>query len=128
MKIFVDENIPVMTVRELRNAGHDVADIRGTENEGMIDEEVWKKVQKEQRLLITTDKGFAQRRHENHNGILVIRLKQPNRLKIHNKVMQAMNRFKEKEWAGLTVVMQDMFHSMWKARKGKEHSRKGLKT
>ena len=126
MKIFVDENIPAMTVRELRNAGHDVADIRGTENEGMSDEEVWKKVQEEQRLLISTDKGFAQKRHENHNGVLVIRLKQPNRLKIHNKVIQAMNRFKEKEWAGLTVVMQDMFHSMWKARKVRKDGRKGL--
>ena len=126
MKIFVDENIPAMTVRELRNAGHDVADIRGTENEGMSDEEVWKKVQEEQRLLITTDKGFAQKRHENHIGVLVIRLKQPNRLKIHNKVIQAMDRFKEKEWAGLTVVMQDMFHRMWKARKVRKDGRKGL--
>ena len=126
MKIFVDENIPAMTVRELRNAGHDVADIRGTENEGMSDEDVWKKVQEEQRLLITTDKGFAQKRHENHNGVLVIRLKQPNRLKIHNKVIQAMDRFKEKEWAGLTVVMQDMFHRMWKARKVGKDGRKGL--
>lgn len=43
MKIFVDENIPAMTVRELRNAGHDVVDIRGTENEGMTDEKVWEK-------------------------------------------------------------------------------------
>ena len=126
MKIFVDENIPAMTVLELRNAGHDVADIRGTENEGMSDEEVWKKVQEEQRLLITTDKGFAQKRHENHNGVLVIRLKQPNRLKIHNKVIQAMDLFKEKEWAGLTVVMQDMFHRMWKARKVRKDGRKGL--
>ena len=126
MKIFVDENIPAMTVRELRNAGHDVADIRGTENEGMSDEEVWKKVQEEQRLLITTDKGFAQKRHENHIGVLVIRLKQPNRLKIHNKVIQAMDLFKEKEWAGLTVVMQDMFHRMWKARKVRKDGRKGL--
>ena len=126
MKIFVDENIPAMTVLELRNAGHDVADIRGTENEGMSDEDVWKKVQEEQRLLITTDKGFAQKRHENHIGVLVIRLKQPNRLKIHNKVIQAMDRFKEKEWAGLTVVMQDMFHRMWKARKVRKDGRKGL--
>ena len=46
MKIFVDENIPAMTVRELRNAGHDVADIRGTENEGMTDEEVWERFRK----------------------------------------------------------------------------------
>ena len=30
MKIFVDENIPFMTVQELLTLGHDVMDIRGT--------------------------------------------------------------------------------------------------
>jgi predicted nuclease of predicted toxin-antitoxin system len=117
MKIFVDENIPAMTVRELREAGHDVVDIRGTEKEGMSDEGVWGIVQKEQRLLITTDKGFAQKRHERYQGILIIRLKQPNRLKIHQKVMNALNSFKEKEWQGLTVTMQDRLHTVWRAKK-----------
>ena len=88
MKIFADENIPSMTVTELRNLGHEIRDIRGTENEGLADEDVWKMVQKDRSLLITTDKGFAQMRNENHSGILIIRLKQPNRLKIHQKVMR----------------------------------------
>ena len=68
-------------------------------------------------LLITTDKGFVQRRGERHNGILIIRLKQPNRLKIHQKVMKSINHFKEKEWIDLTVVVQDMFHSVWKPKR-----------
>ena len=59
MKIFVDENIPSMTVRELRSRGFDVADIRGTTNQGITDEELWQSVQKQKRLLITTDKGFS---------------------------------------------------------------------
>ena len=118
MKIFADENIPAMTVRELRNLGHDVKDIRGTESEGMADEDIWKMLRKDKRLLITTDKGFLHKRYESHNGILIIRLKQPNRLKIHEKVMRAMNLFKEDGWQGLTVAMQDTFHSVWKP-KGK---------
>ena len=116
MNIFVDENIPARTARELRNLGHDVTYIRGTDKEGISDDEVWKIVQKEQRLLITTDKGFAQKRHEKNNGILIVKLKQPNRLKIHQKVMQAILRFKEKEWSGMTVIMQDSIHSIWKAK------------
>lgn len=118
MNIFVDENIPAMTVRELRDAGHDVIDIRGTDNEGLIDEDVWDMAQKQQRLLITTDKGFALKRHEKHYGILIIKLKQPNRLKIHQKVMKAINRFKAEEWLGTTVIMQDMFRGIWKGKKG----------
>jgi predicted nuclease of predicted toxin-antitoxin system len=117
MKIFVDENIPARTVRELCKLGHDVMDIRGTDKEGVTDEEVWGLVQKEGRLLITTDKGFAQKRYEKHYGILVVKLKQPNRIKIHQKVMHAMGLFKEKEWLGTTLVMQDIFHSVWKAKK-----------
>ena len=114
MKIFVDENIPFMTVQELLSLGHDVMDIRGTEREGITDKELWKIVQKEKRLLITTDKGFAKNRYERHHGLLIVRLKQPNRLKIHQKVMKGISLFKEKEWPRMTVVMQDIFHRTWK--------------
>ena len=34
MKICVDENIPLITVVELRSLGHDVLDIRGTDDRG----------------------------------------------------------------------------------------------
>ncbi len=59
MKILVDENIPTTTVTELREQGHDVLDIRGTSEQGMADRQLWQKAVQEQRLLITTDKGFA---------------------------------------------------------------------
>ena len=49
MKVFVDENIPVITVEELRRMGHDVTDIRGTEKEGLNDDGIWEIVQKERR-------------------------------------------------------------------------------
>jgi hypothetical protein len=38
MKILVDENIPGVTVAALRGAGHDVLDIRGTPDEGALDD------------------------------------------------------------------------------------------
>jgi predicted nuclease of predicted toxin-antitoxin system len=87
MKIFVDENIPLMTVQALREMGHDVLDIRGTPNEGMTNEALWEMIQREGRILITTDKGFTQHRDEPHHGILIVRLRQPNRWKIHQRVM-----------------------------------------
>jgi predicted nuclease of predicted toxin-antitoxin system len=117
MKIFVDENIPSMTVRELRSKGFDVADIRGTRNQGITDEELWQSVQKQKRLLITTDKGFSNQRNELHHGILIIRLKQPTRTKIHQRIMQAIKRYSTDEWPGLMVVMRDSVQSSWKSRK-----------
>ena len=71
MKIFVDANIPSMTVRALREMGHDVLDIRGTADEGMADDALWEMIQREERLLIMTDKGFTQLRGELHHGILI---------------------------------------------------------
>lgn len=116
MKIFVDENIPLVTVKKLAHQGHDVIDIRGTENQGITDELLWQKAQELKCLLITTDKGFAAHREEPHHGILIIRLKQPSRQKIHQRVLQALNRYMSKQWPGLTVVMQDAVQSSWKAR------------
>ncbi len=114
MKIFVDENIPFITVKELRSKGFDVKDLRGTTDQGITDEELWKIVQQEKRLLITTDKGFSAQRNERHYGILIIRLKKPSRMKIHQRVMQAINNFKEDEWKGLMVVIRDVVQSSWK--------------
>ncbi len=47
MKIFVDENIPLMTTNALIGMGHDILDIRGTSDEGMTDDLIWKRIQHE---------------------------------------------------------------------------------
>jgi len=114
MKICVDENIPLITVVELRKLGHDVLDIRGTDDQGISDDFLWEKVQKEKRLLITTDKGFVHHRRESHFGILVVRLHQPNELKIHERVMGAVRQFADEDWNGLLVVMRDVVQSSWR--------------
>lgn len=115
MKIFVDENIPNVTVQELRALGHDVLDIRGTPQQGMLDDELWTLAQSEQRLLVTTDKGFTTHREEAHWGILVVRLHQPNQQRIHARVMAALRQFPEKDWPSLTVVMRDTVQSVYRA-------------
>ena len=114
----VDENIPHMTVLMLRELGHDVFDIRRTPDQGMPDENLWELVQRERRLLITTDKGFTQHRYSAHHGILIIRLRQPNRNRIHERVMQAVTQFRDEEWPGLVVVMRDTVQSIWRIGNG----------
>lgn len=114
LRILVDENIPAMTVAALRQAGHDVADLRGTMLEGSSDEALWVKAQGEKRLLITTDKGFATQRDLPHHGILIVRLRQPNRHRIHARVVGALADFPEEEWPGLLVVMRDVVRTSWR--------------
>ena len=115
MRILVDENIPNVTVHELRALGHDVLDIRGTERQGMFDDELWTLAQTERRIFITTDKGFAEHRDEAHGGVLVVRLRQPNEQRIHTRIMAALRQFKDDEWAGLLVVMRDTVQSVHRA-------------
>ncbi len=121
MNIFVDENIPLMTVKALCEMGYEVLDIRGTEFEGEPDDAIWKKVLQEKQMLITTDKGFAKNRYELHYGILVVCLRQPNRLKIHQRVMKAINQFRDEEWPGLLVVMRDKVQSVSRTNKRKSN-------
>jgi len=96
-----------MTADGLRKLGYDVKDIRGTADEGLADSDLWSTAMAGGRLLITTDKGFTEYRGDPHHGILIVRLRQPNRLKIHQSVMRAIGRFQEAEWPGLLVVMRD---------------------
>jgi len=117
MKILVDENIPLMTVETLVQLGHDVLDLRGTDHQGKNDDAVWSLVRKGRRMLITTDKGFINHRQENNWGILIIRLRQPNRLRIHQHVMQMVRRFSDRDWPNMVVVARDTVQSIWKKRR-----------
>jgi predicted nuclease of predicted toxin-antitoxin system len=107
MRVLVDENIPRMTVDGLRAIGHDVKDIRGTSDQGAADSRLWGLAMEESRTLITTDKGFTEYRSVPHHGILIVRLRQPNRQKIDHSVMHAIGRFPEEDWKNLLVVVRD---------------------
>ena len=107
MRVLVDENIPRITVDSLRTLGHDVKDIRGTSEQGMADADLWVLALAESRALITTDKGFTEYRSVPHHGILIVRLRQPNRQKIHHAVMHVIGRFPDPEWEDLLVVVRD---------------------
>jgi len=99
-----------------RGREYTVDDRRGAAEQGITDEVLWQKAQQEKRLFITTDKGFSIYRDEAHHGILIVRLKQPTRLKIHRRVMQAITKYSEQQWHGLMVVMRDVVQSSWKSR------------
>jgi len=110
--ILVDENIPNVTVSELRALGHDVLDIRGTPSQGFLDDQLWALAQNEQRLLITTDKGFSEHQGEAHHGILVVRLRQPNEERIHRRIMTAIRQFAVDDRPGMLVVTRDSVQSV----------------
>ena len=47
--------------------------------------------------------------------MLLVRLRQPNEAKIHERVLRAMHQFPEAAWPGLLVVMRDTIQSVTRA-------------
>lgn len=105
MKLLLDENIPRPTAEELRQFGHDVREVCGSELAGASDQTLWALAQREQRILVTTDRDFAAYRDSAHHGILLIRLRQPSRAGIHDRILNAVRA--NSNWKGLFVSVRD---------------------
>jgi uncharacterized protein with PIN domain len=120
VKVLVDENIPRRTVNWLIERGHDVKDVRRTPQQGLDDAQLWELAQREKRLLISTDRWFLRYRNTSHSGVLVVLLSQPERLRIHGKIIQVFGQFAPEEWLGLTVRARDNLQSIRRWRSGNE--------
>lgn len=59
MRLLANENIPLATIRKLRELGHDVFAIR-EQNAGISDHDVLKLAHNEQRILITFDSDYGE--------------------------------------------------------------------
>lgn len=111
MNILVDEKIPTQTVKALREQGYFVIGVRESKDQGISDDQTWELAQQHLALLVSTDKGFVRRRPP-HRGVLVIRLRQPNQERIHQRVFGAPKHFADASWPGQTVIMRDRARSV----------------
>ena len=82
MNFLLDKNFPKSAEKLLTELGHRVSDIRGTEQQGANDFQLFELAQQREAILLTTDRDFYHTVplvHANHYGVVVIALKQPNR-------------------------------------------------
>jgi hypothetical protein len=82
VKIKLDENMPHRLVRFLTKLGHDVDTVFDERLVGRDDEVVWNAAQADGRFLITQDLDFSDARKYvpgTHHGLLLVRLPQPGR-------------------------------------------------
>jgi predicted nuclease of predicted toxin-antitoxin system len=89
MKFLLDENFPKAAGDFLSNLGHEVFDFRGTTLEGMKDDAVFAMAQRQEAVLLTTDRDFFHtitHLYEEHCGVIVIALRQPNRKAILDRL------------------------------------------
>ncbi len=107
MKIKLDENLPLRLASLLRDLGNDVHTVRDEELMGHADSEIWEAAQKESRFVITQDLDFSDLRQfapGSHHGILLVRLRSPNRRDLIERIEELFQKEYVSEWAGCFVV------------------------
>jgi len=89
MKIKLDENLPFGLVSSLAALGHDVHTPQQEGLSGAMDSQLGEGAQRDERFLITQDMDFSDARRfipGTHHGLLIVRLHDPNRRALLNRV------------------------------------------
>lgn len=107
MKIKLDENLPLRLAILLKDFGHDVHTLLDERLLGRADAEIWEVTQRESRFLITQDLDFSDLRQfapGSHRGVLLVRLRSPNRGELMKRVEELFRNENVGEWTGCFVV------------------------
>jgi len=108
MRILANENFPGDAVAKLRERGHDVAWGR-TDAPGMSDQEVLKRAEVEDRVLITFDKDFGElafrAKLPPSTGIVPFRISAPSPAYVVRVAVTALE--SRMDWAGHFTVVED---------------------
>ncbi len=94
MLFFLDENFPKKAVPFLNEKGHETLDIRGTPQAGVTDDLIFTIAQEKEAVFLTTDRDFFHTvpfLFDEHHGIIVITLSQPNAKSILEKLAMALS-------------------------------------
>lgn len=107
MNVKLDENLPAAIAELLREAGHDADTVPEEGIAGQDDEAVWDAAQRAGRFLVTQDLDFSDiRRFQpgTHHGILLVRLANPSRRKLIERVHRLFLTETVDNWRGCFVV------------------------
>ena len=106
MKIKLDENLPIRLVPLLTDLGHDVETVPDEQIAGRDDDVVWTGAQADGRFLGTQDLDFSDARKYRpgtHHGLLLIRLPQPGRTALFERVSTIFRTEAVDSWNGCIV-------------------------
>lgn len=110
MKIKLDENLPIRLADLLNGMGHDADTVLDESLVGYDDVSVWNAVQDAGRFFITQDLDFSDVRMftpGHHHGLLLVRLREPGRQALLNRIATIFSSEHVENWAGCFVVATD---------------------
>jgi hypothetical protein len=107
VRIKLDENLPAALVPLLAALGHDVATVPAEGIAGEDDGVVWRAAQADGRFLVTQDLDFSDARKYapgTHHGLLLVRLPQPGRIALQDRVASLFRGEAVDRWSGCLVT------------------------
>lgn len=107
MRIKLDENLPGSLVPVLTELGHDVDTVPAEGIAGRDDGVVWLAAQTDERFLVTQDLDFSDARKYvpgTHCGLLLLRLPQPGRTALFERVVMLFQAEDVESWTGCMVT------------------------
>jgi len=109
IKFLADENIPLGVTRFLRDRGFDVKEVGGAGIAGASDDAIMTLARKEERIILTSDKHFANiltYQPNSHHGIIRIRIHPPLIDDIIRALDQLMKKFDLNAIGGSLIVLE----------------------
>ena len=110
MNIKLDENIPYAALAELQQLGHDADSVQDEGLRGVADPGVWRAATHAGRMLITQDLDFSDARRfqpGTHPGLLLLRLKEPGRRALLQRLVWLFQNEPVATWTGCIVIVTD---------------------
>lgn len=110
MKIKLDENLPARLVRVLTDMGHDVDTALEEGLAAQSDDTVWRAAQATRRFLVTQDMDFSDIRKfrpGTHFGMALVRLRDPSRAALVERVRRLFLSEAVQDWTGCVVVVTE---------------------
>lgn len=110
MKFKIDENLPVELAADLESLGHEAHGVIQEQLAGADDPTIMQRVQQEERVLLTMDKGFGNLDHyppQRHAGIVVFRPSRSGRGYVLKFIRQYLPKLLSLPLAGRLAVVSE---------------------
>lgn len=107
LKVTVDEDLPRQAVQLLRDHGYDAASVVEQGMGGWKDAQLWIAVQRDERYLVTADKGFGDIRVYSpgtHHGILLLRPDEDGIRPVLELLQKVLDSYNLEDLIGATTV------------------------
>lgn len=111
MKIKLDENMPAKLAELLSAIGHDTDTVQHEGFSGQPNDNIWQATQNAARFLITQDLDFSDLRKYQpgqHHGLLLVRLVNPSRKALIERVRTLFNTENVERWRKCFVVATEI--------------------